>query len=196
MNEKKKASEESPLGRSYLIKFVFAPIVLLLICLFLQRKGWITLNPQAMGLLFVTYWLVALAIAGWMWIGRRGAKLAKLSSPLIELQLSNDLRARLAAFAAARHQKPTVVAFELLDCRIPRFEQDEARSQARRDNEHLVQPSGRSTMLVAVTSEILKRLFLLSGASEEDRRLWRSQINETALRILREALEQQESMAE
>ncbi len=184
------------MGRSFLIKFVFAPILLLLICLFLQRKGWLTLNPQAMGLLFVTYWLIALAIASWMLITRRGAKLAQLSSPLIELQLSNELRARLAAFAAARHQKPTVVAFELLDRGIPRFEQDEARSQARSDNEHLVQPSGHSTMLVAVTSEILKRLFLLSGASEEDRRLWRSQINETALRIVREALEQQEAVAE
>jgi hypothetical protein len=40
-----------------------------------------------------------------------------------------------------------------------------------------------------VTTEILKRLLLLSGAGEADRRRWRSQVNDTAVRIVSDALD-------
>ena len=93
--------------------------------------------------------------------------------------------------SAAREQKPAVAAFELLDQEIPRFEQeDHHRRRARHDNENLRQQAGQGAFLVAVTTEILKRLLLLSGAGEEDRRVWRSRISETALRIVSNALEQ------
>jgi hypothetical protein len=88
-----------------------------------------------------------------------------------------------------KRQKLAVVAFDLLDEEIPRFEQDEERDRARRDNEHLRQQAGQGAFLVAVTTEILKRLLLLSGAYEEDRKLWRAQISETAARIVSDALE-------
>jgi hypothetical protein len=80
--------------------------------------------------------------------------------------------------------------------KIPRFEQDEERDRARRDNEHLRQQAGQGAFLVAVTTEILKRLLLLSGAHEEDRKLWRSHISETAARIVSDGLEHRLPMTE
>lgn len=139
--------------------------------------------------LFVTYWLIVTLVAGRVLRGRRALHAARLASPLIEVPLSADLRARLSRFAAFRRQKLAVAAFELLDQEIPRFEQDEERDRARRDNEHLRQQAGQGAFLVAVTTEILKRLLLLSGAHEEDRKFWRAQISETAARIVSDALE-------
>lgn len=77
----------------------------------------------------------------------------------------------------------------MLDQEIPRFEQDDERDRALRDNESLRQQAGQGAFLVAVTTEILKRLLLLSGAQEEDRRLWRNHISETAARIVSDALD-------
>lgn len=136
--------------------------------------------------LFVAYWVVVTVVAGRTLRDRQAVQSA---SPLIEIPLSSDLRARLSRFAAARRQKLSVAAFELLDEEIPRFEQDEDRDRARRDNERLRQQSAQGAFLVAVTAEILKRLLILSGANEEDRKLWRSQISATALRIVSDGLE-------
>ena len=119
---------------------------------------------------------------------------ARLASPLIELRLSSDLQDRLAEFAAARQQKMAVAAFELLDHEIPRFDQDEDRTRARSDNEHLRQQAGQGTFVVAVTAEILRRLLLLSGAGEDNRRLWRAYVSETAARIVRDALDHREPL--
>jgi hypothetical protein len=139
--------------------------------------------------LFVAYWLLVMLVFGRALRGRQALHAAKLASPLIEVPLNSDLRARLSRFAALKRQKLAVVAFDLLDEEIPRFEQDEERDRARRDNEHLRQQAGQGAFLVAVTTEILKRLLLLSGAYEEDRKLWRAQISETAARIVSDALE-------
>jgi hypothetical protein len=137
----------------------------------------------------VAYWLIVTLVVGRAIRGRRALQAANLASPLIEVPLSSDLRARLSGFAASRRQKLAVAAFDLLDEEIPRFEQDEERVRARRDNEHLRQQAGQGAFLVAVTTEILKRLLLLSGAQEEDRKLWRSQISQTAARIVSDGLE-------
>jgi len=127
---------------------------------------------------------------------RQALQAARLASPLIEVPLSADLRARLSRFAATRQQKLAVVAFDLLDEEIPRFELDDERDRARRDNEHLRQQAGQGAFLVAVTTEILRRLLLLSGAHEEDRKFWRAQISETAARIVSDALENRISLTE
>ncbi len=139
--------------------------------------------------LFASYWLIVMLVVGRMLRSRQALQAAKLASPLIEVPLSADLRTRLSRFAASRRQKLAVAAFELLDEEIPRFEQDEERDRARRDNEHLRQQAGQGAFLVAVTTEILKRLLLISGAYEEDRKFWRAQISETAARIVSDALE-------
>src|SRR5262249_24531657 len=119
-----------------------------------------------------------------------------LASPLIELPLNADVRAKLSAFANARHQKLAVAAFELLDQELPRFDQEEELERARRDNEHLRQQAGQGAFLVAVTTEILKRLLLLSGAQDEDRKVWRSHISETAVRIVNDALDHRTPITE
>ena len=113
----------------------------------------------------------------------------RLASPLIELTLSQEARDRLHNFADTRQQKLSVAAFELLDRQLPRFEQDEDRDRALIDNEHLRQQAGQGVFLVAVTNEILRRLLLLSGAYEEDRQEWRQHINDTAVRIVSDALD-------
>ena len=178
--------------RGYLIKFTLIPLILLCVLFYLQYEGVITLDPMVFGLLMAGYWLVALTAAARHISRQRNQSASKLDSPLIELHLTSDLRARLAAFAKEQQQKPTVAAFELLDREIPRFDEDDARNQARKDNERLLQPIEHSSMIIAVTTEIMKRLFLLSGANDEDRRLWRSRVSETALRIVRDALEHHE----
>jgi len=139
--------------------------------------------------LFIAYWMIVMLVVGRMLRSRQALQAARLASPLIEVPLSADLRTRLSRFAASKRQKLAVAAFELLDQEIPRFEQDEERDRARRDNEHLRQQAGQGAFLVAVTTEILKRLLLLSGAYEEDRKFWRAQISETAARIVSDALE-------
>jgi hypothetical protein len=144
----------------------------------------------------VGYWLVVLMIAARVLRSRHMAQVARLASPLIEVPLSADLRAQLSRFAAAREQKPAVAAFDLLDQEIPRFDQDEERARARLDNEHLRQQAGQGAFLVAVTTEILRRLLLLSGAQEEDRKVWRDQISETAARIVGDALEHRMPLAD
>jgi hypothetical protein len=153
------------------------------------RETWSAKDFAVVCGLFIAYWMIVMLVVGRMLRSRQALQAARLASPLIEVPLSADLRTRLSRFAASRRQKLAVAAFELLDQEIPRFEQDEERDRARRDNEHLRQQAGQGAFLVAVTTEILKRLLLLSGAYEEDRKFWRAQISETAARIVSDALE-------
>ena len=194
MTEQNKSSGKPSQGRS---RWIWYRVLLALIPAFIPfayfyltgRESWSASDFAVVLGLFVAYWLIVTWVAGRALRGRQALQAARLASPLIEVPLSSDLRARLSRFAASRRQKLAVAAFELLDEEIPRFEQDEERDRARRDNEHLRQQAGQGAFLVAVTTEILKRLLLLSGAHEEDRKLWRSQISETAARIVSDALE-------
>ncbi|MBX3279118.1 MAG: hypothetical protein KF868_14030 [Acidobacteria bacterium] len=180
-------------GRSrwlwYALLLVVIPVLIPAVGLYLREQGWTGINLTVIGMLFAGYWFAVIAVAARSLQARQRAIPARLASPLIELQLEVDLQERLAAFAASRRQRPAVAAFELLDREIPRFEQEEERERARRDNEHLRQQAGQGAFLVAVTTEILKRLLLLSGAGESDRTAWRAQVNDIAVRIVRDALD-------
>jgi hypothetical protein len=189
MEQKRQATENKSRWIWYAILLVIVPVLIPTICFYLRESGWTTLDLTVIGLLFAGYWFTVIAIAARSIQTRQKPAAARLASPLIELKLSSDLHERLATFAADRKQKMAVATFELLDVEIPRFEQDDDRHRALRDNEHLRQQAGRGTFLVAVTTEILKRLLLLSGAGEADRRRWRSQVNETAVRIVTDALD-------
>ena len=196
MAEKKRASEGKLHWRWYLVTLTCTSLLIPVVCLYLRSQGWIGVDVTVIAVLFAGYWLGALAVATRLMRGRGGLQQIKQGSPLIELQLNSELRAKLAAFAAARQQQPAVAAFELLDREIPRFEPEEDRHRAQRDNEHLRQQSGSGAFPVAVTTELLKRLLLLSGAREEDRRLWRVYVGETAQRIVATALDHRMPAAE
>ena len=193
--EKRQVSESKSRWVWYTILLVIVPILIPAVCLYLRERGWQGIDLTVIGLLFAGYWFTVIALAARSLQTRQHTMPARLASPLIELQLSADLHDRLATFAAARRQKPAVAAFDLLDHEIPRFEQEEERTRARRDNEQLRQQAGQGAFLVAVTTEILKRLLLLSGAGEADRGTWRTQVNEIAVRIVRDALEAEASPA-
>ena len=187
MTEQNNPSGKPPEGRTrwiwYRILLALIPASIPFAYFYLTgREAWSFTDFAVVFGLFVAYWLVVMLVVG--------------RSPLIEVPLSAELRARLSRFAASRRQKLAVAAFDLLDEEIPRFEQDEERDRARRDNEHLRQQAGQGAFLVAVTTEILKRLLLLSGAHEEDRKLWRSHISETAARIVSDGLEHRLPMTE
>src|SRR5262245_26946607 len=189
-NPSGKPSQSRPRWIWYKVLPLLIPAFILFAYIYLTGKeSWTALDVAAVFGLFVAYWIVLTLVIGRAIRGRQALQAARLASPLIEVPLSSDLRARLSRFAASRRQKLAVAAFDLLDEEIPRFEQDEERDRARRDNEHLRQQAGQGAFLVAVTTEILKRLLLLSGAHEEDRKLWRAQISETAARIVSDALE-------
>jgi hypothetical protein len=141
------------------------------------------------GMMVLGYWVAVFLVVARVMRNRQMLQGISLASPLIELPLNADVRARLSAFAATRQQKMAVAAFDLLDQELPRFDQEEELERARRDNEHLRQQAGQGAFLVAVTTEILKRLLLLSGAQEEDRKAWRAHISETAARIVNDALD-------
>ncbi len=189
MIEQDNSSESKPRWLRYAVLLFIVPVLIPLVCLMLQKGGWTGINLTLVSALFGAYWFGVLLVAARFFKTRSDLSAVKLASPLIELQLSGDVRERLARFATARQQKLSVAAFELLDQEIPRFEQDEERDRARRDNEHLRQQAGQGAFLVAVTTEILRRLLLLSGAAEEDRKVWTTQISDTAVRIVNNALE-------
>jgi signal transduction histidine kinase len=173
----------------YRILLVVVPALIPVIYFFLSGKESLVFKDLAIvGLIFTLYWLLLFVIATRV-LRHKKAMALSMASPLIELPLTAELRSRLSDFAAARQQKPAVVAFEILDREIPRFEQEEERDRALRENEQLRQGGNQGAFLVAVTTEILKRLLLLSGAQEEDRKLWRSHISETAARIVSNALD-------
>lgn len=159
------------------------------------KEHWTAKDLAIVGGMFVGYWVMVLFVAARV-MRHRHAQAITMASPLIELPLDADIRQRLSSFAAGQQEKLAVVAFDLLDREIPRFEQDDERDRARRDNEHLRQQAGQGTFLVAVTTEILKRLLLLSGAQEDDRKVWRDHISETAARIISNALDHRLTVAE
>ncbi len=194
MEQKRQASEGKSRWIWYGLLLVIVPVLIPAVCLYLRESGWTGIDLTVIGLLFAGYWFTVILIAARTLQTRQQPAAARLASPLIELQLPNDLQQELALFASDRQQKMAVAAFELLDREIPRFEQEDDRHRALRDNEHLRQQAGQGTFLVAVTTEILRRLLLLSGAGEGDRGLWRSQVNETAARIVGGALEHEKGM--
>lgn len=184
-----KHSESRPRWNWYRILLVAVPTLIPLVYFYRTEKGnWSLWDLAIFGVMITGYWAMVLVIAARVFRNKK-IHATHLASPLIEVPLSAEIRAKLASFAAAHHQKLAVAAFELLDQEIPRFEQEEERDRARRDNEHLRQQAGQGAFLVAVTTEILKRLLLLSGAKEEDRKVWRSHISETAARIVSDALD-------
>ena len=189
MIEQNNSSESRPRWIRYAVVLFIVPVLIPLVCLLLQKSGWTGINLTVVVAIFAGYWLGVLLVAAKLFKSQSALRPVRLASPLIELQLSTELRDRLASFAARRQQKLSVAAFELLDKEIPRFEQEEERDRAMRDNEHLRQQAGQGAFLVAVTTEILRRLLLLSGATEEDRKVWGDQINHTAVRIVSDALD-------
>ena len=189
MIEQNNSSESKPRWIRYAVVLFIVPVLIPLVCLLLQKSGWTGINLTVVVAIFAGYWLGVLLVAAKLFKSQSALRPVRLASPLIELQLSTELRDRLANFAARRQQKLSVAAFELLDKEIPRFEQEEERDRAMRDNEHLRQQAGQGAFLVAVTTEILRRLLLLSGATEEDRKVWGDQINHTAVRIVSDALD-------
>jgi hypothetical protein len=191
MEQKRQESDNRRRWVLYGLLLVIPPILIPAVCLYLRDRGWLEVDLTLMGVLLAGYWGVVIAVGARLLRSHQSSSIARPASPLIELELENDLQVRLAAFASGQQQKMAVVAFDLLDREIPRFELDEDRSRARRDNEHLRQQAGQGAFLVAVTTEILRRLLLLSGVEETDRRLWRTHVNSTAARIVRHALEHQ-----
>lgn len=201
MSEQNIPSEKSPRSKTrwswYRILLAVVPAAIpFLYFYFSGKQVWSAKDFAIVCGLFAGYWVVVILVAGRVLRSRQALRVARLASPLIEVPLSADSRAKLSRFAATKQQKPAVVAFDLLDEEIPRFEQDEERDRARRDNEHLRQQAGQGAFLVAVTTEILKRLLLLSGAHEEDRKFWRGHISETAARIVSDALDHRMPIAE
>jgi hypothetical protein len=185
-----KGRRSGPPWNWYRILLVIVPALIPVIYFFLSGKESLVFKDLAIvGLIFTLYWLILFVIATRVLRHRKAIHALSMASPLIELPLTAELRSRLSDFAAARKQKPAVVAFEILDREIPRFEQEGERDRALRDNEQLRQQGTQGAFLVAVTTEILKRLLLLSGAQEEDRKVWRSHISETAARIVSNALD-------
>lgn len=197
MTESNKTSASKPRWNLYRIILVAIPTLIPFAYFYANGKqNWTLTDLAIVAGLFVGYWTVVLLVATRVLRHRQSLQSVTLASPLIELPLNTELRAKLSAFAATKKQKLAVAAFELLDQEIPRFEQEDERDRARRDNEHLRQQAGQGAFLVAVTTEILKRLLLLSGAHEEDRQIWRSQISETAVRIVSDALDHREPLTE
>jgi hypothetical protein len=183
-----KRRRSGPPWNWYRILLVIVPALIPVIYFFLSGKESLVFKDLAIvGLIFTLYWVILFVIATRVLRHRKAMHALSMASPLIELPLTAELRSRLSDFAAARKQKPAVAAFEILDREIPRFEQEGERDRALRDNEQL--PGNQGAFLVAVTTEILKRLLLLSGAQEEDRKLWHSHISETAARIVSNALD-------
>lgn len=173
----------------YRIMLVAVPTLIPVLYFYLNgREHWTIKDLALVGGMFVGYWVMVLFVAARV-LRHRQAQAITMASPLIELPLSAEIRERLTSFADNQHQKLAVAAFDLLDREIPRFEQDDERERARRDNEHLRQQAGQGAFLVAVTTEILRRLLLISGAHEDDRKVWREHISETAARIVSDALD-------
>ncbi|QQS45608.1 MAG: hypothetical protein IPM66_16945 [Acidobacteriota bacterium] len=177
--------------RNHRVIIFFVPMLIpvLYFLFFGKNDTWTAMDLAIIGLIIAFYSAIVFLIGLRIFRHKQNMRAISLASPLIEVPLSHELRNRLSAFAALKEQKLAVAAFELLDREIPRFDLDEERDRARRDNEHLRQQAGQGAFIVAVTTEILRRLLLLSGAREEDRKFWRSQISQTAARIVSDALD-------
>ncbi|HZS07106.1 MAG TPA: hypothetical protein VFD58_19880 [Blastocatellia bacterium] len=194
--QKRKQGEGEPRWRWYLITVVLLPMLIPALGLYLRRRGLTEISLQSIVGAFMLYWVVAIVVAGWIIRARFKARMAKLGSPLVDLQLTLEVRERLAALAEARRQSLAVAAFDLLDKELPRPERDkdaEELERVRHENAQLNQlesPSeSQGALSVAVTVGILRRLLMLNGADEDNRHLWRTFASETALRIISDALD-------
>src|SRR5215813_11116317 len=99
----------------YRILLVVVPALIPVIYFFLSGKESLVFKDLAIvGLIFTLYWLILFVIATRV-LRHKKALALSMASPLIELPLTAELRSRLSDFAAARQQKPAVVAFEILD---------------------------------------------------------------------------------
>ena len=127
----------------YRIMLVAVPTMIPVLYFYLNgREHWTIKDLALVGGMFVGYWVMVLFVAARV-LRHRQAQAITMASPLIELPLSAEIRERLTSFADNQHQKLAVAAFDLLDREIPRFEQDDERERARRDNEHLRQQAGQ-----------------------------------------------------
>src|SRR5262245_19356640 len=79
------------------------------------REAWSLTDFAVVFGLFVAYWLIVMMVLGRSLRGRQALHAARLASPLIEVPLSADLRARLSGFAASRRQKLAVAGIRPLD---------------------------------------------------------------------------------
>ena len=85
----------------------------------------ISIDMTVIALLLAGYWCLVIALGARSLRTRQAVRAIQLASPLIELELESDLQARLSEVASDQKQKMAVVAFDLLDREIPRFEQEE-----------------------------------------------------------------------
>ncbi|MFN0124019.1 MAG: hypothetical protein ACKV2V_26245 [Blastocatellia bacterium] len=186
-----------PRWRWYVLAVAVTPMVIPAVGFYLRARGRTDITLQMIAGAFMLYWVTALLIAGLLIRKRLKIRIARLGSPLVDLRLTAELRARLSAFASARRQSLAVAAFDLLDRELPRSGRDkdaEEIERVRRENAQLgdlqSQVEARDELSVAVTVGILRRLLLLNGADEENRHLWRTFASETAVRIIGDALDQ------
>jgi hypothetical protein len=166
------------------------PIFLVSYILIIWRYGWLRGWVAAVCLVLV----ILIAIVPRLHrLRRRRLTLRSSASrpPLVEISLRDDLRVGLNKLARTANLQPAVAAFNVLDREIPRFD-DESEELARAAQANqLIDPTASGTLLVAVTTKMLGRLLLISGATDVDRKLWRSYVNQTASRIIGEAIERQ-----
>jgi hypothetical protein len=194
--QKKKRNEIEPRWRWFVVLVLLLPWLIPIGGIWMRQNGWPWITAQLIAVLFMAYWIVALAVSALIIRARIRARMARLGSPLVDLTLSSELRAKLSAFAAARRQPLAVTAFDLLDRELPRPERDkdaEELERVRHENAQLdqfqLQADSQSALSIAVTVGILRRLLILNGADEENRHLWRAFASETAARIIGDALD-------
>jgi hypothetical protein len=192
-------SDTEPRWRWYIITAILLPLLIPAVGLYLRKHGWSSLKIQHIAAAFMLYWLIALIVGGLVIRRRFKIRIAQLGSPLIELLLTQEAQARLADFATKQRQPLAVVAFDLLERELPRSARDRESDdleRVRSENEKLSQlyesssaEGEKSSLAIAVTTGILRRLLIINGADEENRHLWRKFASDTASHIVSHALE-------
>lgn len=193
---RKRSNGVEPRWRWFVVMVLLLPWAIPIGGIWMRQNGWPWISAQLIAVLFMCYWLLALAVSALIIRSRIRSRLAQAGSPLVDLQLTGELRDKLAAFAAARQQPLAVTAFDLLDRELPRPERDKDADElerVRRENAQLDQiqteADSQEGLSVAVTVGILRRLLMLNGADEDNRHLWRTFASETAARIIGDALD-------
>ena len=149
MKEQDSSSERKPSGGKprwslYRALLVVVPMLIPVTYFYLSGKERFTLTDLGVvGGMFIAYWMIVLFVAGRVLRHRQSLQAVTLASPLIEVPLTAELRARLSALADVQQQKPAVLAFELLDREIPRFEQEEER-RSRHPRQRASAPASRA----------------------------------------------------
>src|SRR6266511_4364168 len=75
------------------------------------KEAWSLTDFAVVFGLFVAYWLIVMLVVGRSLRGRQALNTARLASPLIQVPLGADFRARLAALLATSRPTPAVAAF-------------------------------------------------------------------------------------